>query len=74
MKNTDIIKYSKYAAKLLGNTAAQPTNAANEILQITALPVPLKYFSNFWRLLEIPLINCTAELKLKWRKYCVLCS
>ena len=32
----------------------------------------LKYLSNLWRSLEIPLINCKVELKLKWTKYCVL--
>ena len=34
--------------------------------------VPLKYLSNFWRSLEMPLINCKVELKLKWIKYCLL--
>ena len=34
--------------------------------------MPLEYLSNFWRLLEIPLINCKVELKLRWTKYCVL--
>ena len=34
--------------------------------------VPLKYLSNFWRSLEMPLINCKVELKLKWTKYCLL--
>ena len=28
--------------------------------------VPLKYLSNFWRTLEIPLINCEVELILTW--------
>ena len=32
----------------------------------------LKNLSNFWRSLEIPLINSKVELKLKWTKYCVL--
>ena len=32
----------------------------------------LKYLSNFRRSLEMPLINCQVELKLKWTKYCVL--
>ena len=38
--------------------------------------MPLKYLSNFWRLLEIYLISCKCkvELKLKWTKYCVLSS
>ena len=34
--------------------------------------VPLKYFNNFWRSLDLPLINCEIELDLKWTKYCVL--
>ena len=28
--------------------------------------------SNFWRSLEIPLINCKVELSLKWIENCVL--
>ena len=28
--------------------------------------VPLKYLRNFWRTLEIPLINCEVELILTW--------
>ena len=38
------------------------------------IAVPLKYLSNFWRSLEIPLINCKIELSLKWIKNCVLIS
>ena len=34
--------------------------------------VPLKYFSNFWRTLEMPLINCDANLILTWSSVCVL--
>ena len=35
------------------------------------MPVPLKYLSNFWRLLEKPLINCKVELSLTWNPNCV---
>ena len=28
--------------------------------------VPLKYLSNFWRILEIPSINCEVNLILTW--------
>ena len=28
--------------------------------------VPLKYLSDFWRTLEMPLINCEIELILTW--------
>ena len=33
--------------------------------------VSLKYLSNFWRSLNIPLINCEVELILTWFKNCV---
>ena len=36
--------------------------------------VPLKYLSNFWRTLGIPLINCEVSLDLTWSKNCVLTS
>ena len=71
--NTDNFKSFKYKAKLLEKTVAQPeANAGNGILRNATIAVPLKYLSNFWRSLEMPLINCKAELKLKWTKYCVL--
>ena len=34
--------------------------------------IPLKHLSNFWRNLNIPLINCEVELILTWFKICVL--
>ena len=34
--------------------------------------VPLKCLSNFWRTLEMPLINCEAELILDWSENCVM--
>ena len=34
--------------------------------------VPLKYLSNFWRTLEMPLINCEVNLILTWSSNCVL--
>ena len=36
------------------------------------IAVPLKYLSNFWRSLEMALINCKVELSLKWIENCVL--
>ena len=36
------------------------------------IAVPLKYLSNFWRLLEMPLINCKVELSLKLYERCLL--
>ena len=34
--------------------------------------VPLKYLSNFYRTLEMPLINCEISLQLKWSENCIL--
>ena len=36
--------------------------------------VPIKYFSNFWRTLEMPLINCEVNLILTWSTTCVIVS
>ena len=36
---------------------------------IQTIAVPLKYLSNFWRWLEMPLISCKVELKLNVTKY-----
>ena len=34
--------------------------------------VPLKYLSNFWRTLVMPLINCEVNLILTWSSTCIL--
>ena len=36
------------------------------------IAVPLKHLSNFWRSLEMLLINCKVELSLKWNENCIL--
>ena len=36
------------------------------------IKVPLKYLSNFWRTLEMPLINCEVNLILTWSSTCVI--
>ena len=38
------------------------------------MAVPLKYLSNFWRSLEIPLINCKIRLSLTWDQNYVFCT
>ena len=58
----------KYKVSLLGNPVA-----ANNIARINVkVVVPLKYLSNFFRSLEMPLINCKIKLNLTWKKECVL--
>ena len=39
---------------------------------IVEVTIPLKYLSNFWRFLDLPLTNCETELDLLWKKDCVL--
>ena len=56
----------KYKANLIGNTETDGTKKGVKIA------VPLKYLSNFWRSLEMPLINCKVELSLKWTENCIL--
>ena len=36
--------------------------------------VPLKHLSNFWRSLDIPLINYEVSLTLTWSQNCVITS
>ena len=38
------------------------------------IDVPLKYLSNFWRTLDIPLINSEVSLILTWSENCVITS
>ena len=46
----------------------------NDGIIIVEIMVPLKYLSNFWRTLEMPLINCEIELILDWSANCVIIS
>ena len=58
----------KYRANLIGNTGD------NGIKNGVKIVISLKYLSNFWRSLEMPLINCKIELSLTWYENCILSS
>ena len=62
----------KYKIKLLGNVTEVVGNAAGLRRLNVKIVVPLKYLSNFFRSLEMPLINCKIKLNLTWKKECVL--
>ena len=62
----------KYKIKLLGNVTEVAGNAAGVRRLNVKVAVPLKYLSNFFRSLEMPLINCRIKLNLTWKKECVL--
>ena len=58
----------KYKVSLLGNPVLRGVVAKKSVKVV----VPLKYLSNFFRLLEMPLIICKIKLNLTWKKDCVL--
>ena len=67
--NSDSLKYK---IKLLGNVPQLDADAARVGILNVKVVVPLKYLSNFFRSLEMPLINCKIKLNLTWKKECVL--
>ena len=69
----------KYKNKIIGNTYNLAAGAADydgnkNGTQTIELAIPLKYLGNFWRALNMPLINCEVSLELKWNKNCVITS
>ena len=54
----------KSKIKITGNTPVDGNTKDVEIM------VPLKYLSNFWRTLEMLLINCEFNLILTWSSTC----
>ena len=58
----------KYKSNLIGDTDADAAKKKKENVKIA---VPLKYLSNFWRSLEMSLINYKVEISLKWIESCI---
>ena len=56
----------KTKIKITGKTPNDDNEKDVEIM------VPLKYLSNVWRTLEMPLINCEVNLILTWSSTCVI--
>ena len=70
-------KTFKYKTKIVGKTPKRPPRSVNEgdanWSPQPAVPnlnveftTPLKYPSNYWRSLDLPLINCKTELDLSY--------
>ena len=64
----DNSSYFKYKINLLGDPVVADNIARRNVIVV----VPLKYLSNFFRSLEMPLINCKIKLNLIWKKECIL--
>ena len=67
----------KYKTSITGNTynvdAGEAGYDATKVgKNETEVVISLKHLSNFWKALNIPLINCEIELILTWSKNCVL--
>ena len=56
----------QFKVKITGKTPNDDNEKDVEIM------VPLKYLRNFWRTLELPLINCEVSLILTWSSTCVI--
>ena len=57
-----------YKASFMENGVTHDNLTKNDVKVVA----PLKDLSNFWKHLDIPLINCEVELILTWFKNCVL--
>ena len=56
-----------YKTEIIGSL-----DAGKDEKEDVTIAIPLKYLGNFWRSLDIPLINCEITLILSWHKECVL--
>ena len=56
-----------YKTEIIGSL-----DAGEDEKEDVTIAIPLKYLGNFWRSLDIPLINCEITLILSWYKECVL--
>ena len=65
--NNNLTDSFNFKVKMTGQTG---NNGAKNV----EIMVPLKYLSNFWRTLEMPLINCEITLLLTWSASCVIVS
>ena len=63
----------KYKAALVRKTSNAVNNTYISVKN-TKIVVPLKYLSNLWKSLEMPLINCKIHLELNWIEDCILSS
>ena len=68
MTNDNNAPLFKYKANLIGNTENNGTKMG------VKKAVRLKYLSNFWRSLKMPLIKCKVKPSLKWIENYVLTS
>ena len=84
--NSESFKYKTSITGSTYNVDARITNDADNLVnnpncdanksgkKEVEIAVPSKYLSNFWRSLNMPLINCEVSLTLTWSENCVITS
>ena len=65
--NNNLTDSFNFKVKMTGQTG-------NDGKKNVEIIVPIKCLSNFWRTLEMPLINCEVNLILTWSERCVILS
>ena len=72
----DIVNFNEANATDSFNFKTKTTGQTNDDGEMNGVEilVPLKYLSNFWRTLEMALINCEIELILDWSANFVIIS
>ena len=60
--NTTTSKSFEYKTKIIGSTPADNSRLDVELV------VPLNHSSNFWRSLDLHLINCKIKFNLRWAR------
>ena len=59
---------------MTGQTGDDGTKNVDGTFIMAPFIVPLAYLSDFWRSLELPLINCEVNFILIWSANCVIVS
>ena len=60
--NGSLFKFKQKTTRQTGNGSTKDVGVM----------VHLKYLSNFWITVEMPLVNCKISLQLKWSRNCVI--
>ena len=86
LNNSELFKYKTSVTGSTYNVDEKTTKAESDEIDNPAddanksgkkeveIAVPLKYLSNFWRTLDMSLINCEVSLILYWSRECVITS
>ena len=86
LNNSELFKYKTSVTESTYNVDEKTTKAESDEIDNPAddanksgkkeveIAVPLKYLSNFWRTLDMPLINCEVSLILTWFRECIITS